>query len=293
MKKYVLAGAIALNMLAAGNIAQAEEFTNVTRQIGIVENILSTALKQDLGVSSVSISSTYLANQGVLYRVRLDNHFVFVSEFDDVPLPPIPGEVFITADSLAVNDRHVEIINSEIDGAEHKEIIISLENIREQSEQMRAQAQQQREFAHRLRELSRQQREIELQTRIGNDSADLSKELHELEKEIAEVKEQKDQLAAKNKVLVKEVKAKRIKQQEKQQVKQQEQLQQALTSVARSLCDYGVGMRDIEDDEYVNVEFSQSRSKHMAVFKKADINRCVSGKVDHQKLLSQAQQYSL
>ncbi len=293
MKNYVLASAMALSVFSLTNSAQASEFESVNRQISIVENILSTALKQDLSLNSVQISSTYLAQQGVLYRVRLDNHFVFVSEIADVPLPPLPPEVVITADSMTMSDGHVEFINGDIEGGEHEEIIISLEGIREQSEQMREQAEQQRELAFRLRELNREQREIEVQTKLSNETKELSEQLTQVEREIVKVKEQKDALSAKNKVLVKRVKAERLKQKEKQQEKQQEQLKSALTSVARSLCDYGVGMRDIKDDEYVNIEFSQSRAKHMAVFKKADINRCVSGKMDYQKLLNSAQQYSL
>ncbi len=293
MKKYFIASAVALGVASFTNVAQAGEFDQVQRQIGIVENILSTALKQDLERQSVQVSSTYLANQGVLYRIRLDNHFVFVTEFDDMPLPPLPPEAVITADSVTMNDGHMEFVNGEVVGTESKEIIIELEDIREQSEQMRASAEQQRELRHRLRELNREQREVRIQSKLQDDDKELTKQLQKIEREIVKLREEKDTLDAKNKVLVKEVKVKRLKQKEKQQQEQQEQLQKALTSVARSLCDYGVGMRDISDEQFVNVQFSQARNQHMAVFKKSDINRCVSGKLDHKDLLSRAKQYAL
>ncbi|WP_105187908.1 hypothetical protein [Pseudoalteromonas sp. T1lg48] len=293
MKKYIIASAVALGVSAFAGVAQAGEFDQVQRQIGIVENILGTALKQDLDQHSVQVSSTYLAEQGVLYRIRLDNHFVFVSEFEDMPLPPLPPEAVITADSVTMNDGHMEFVNGEVVGTETKEIIISLDDIREQSEQMRAAAEAQRELSFRIRELNREQRELKIQSKLQDNDKELTEQLQEIEREVVKLREKKDALDAKNKVLVKEVKEKRLKHKEKQEKKQQEQLQKALTSVARSLCDYGVGMRDINDEQFVNVQFNQSRNQHMVVFKKADINRCVSGKLDHKGLLSRAKQYAL
>ncbi|WP_105253722.1 hypothetical protein [Pseudoalteromonas sp. T1lg75] len=293
MKKYLIASTVALGVFSCTGVAQAGEFDQVQRQIGIVENILGTALKQDLEQQSVQVSSTYLAEQGVLYRIRLDNHFVFVSEFEDIPIPPLPSEVVITADSVTMNDGHMEFVNGEVVGTETKEVIISLDDIREQSEQMRAAAEAQRELSFRIRELNREQRELKMQSKLQDNDQEFTEQLQEIEREVVKLREQKDALDAKNKVLVKEVKEKRLKHKEKQAQQQQEQLRKALTSVARSLCDYGVGMRDISDEQFVNVQFSQSRNQHMAVFKKADINRCVSGKLDHKDLLSRAKQYAL
>ncbi|WP_421969582.1 hypothetical protein [Pseudoalteromonas sp. SSDWG2] len=293
MKKYILASAIALGATTMNAHVQANEFDDVQRQINIVENILTTALKQDLQQRSVNVSSTYLADQGVLYSVRFNSKFAFITEFAGGPMAPLAPEVVIDSNRITINDQHVEFVEHDGVATEHKEIIISLDDIREQSEQMRASAERQRELAFRLRELNREQRELEIQAKLQEDNKEVQQQITEIETEIVKVRERKDELDAKNEVFVKQVKEKREKQKVKQQKQQQEQLQQALSSVARSLCDYGVGLRVLSDDNYVNIQFHQADSNHMAIFKKSDINRCVAGKLDHQDLLKKATQYSL
>jgi len=80
------------------------------------------------------------------------------------------------------------------------------------------------------------------------------------------------------------------------QTKQQEELLNAVkNSIARSLCDYGAGLRTLPEDERISVILSGAAEKRQSVimvFDKKRVMQCVSGKLKSENLLEKAESYT-
>ena len=94
MSKYKSTTAALLLFAAVSVQAQAnDELDKIQREVGIMEKILSAALKQDTDNKVRNVSSSYLQHQGVVFSfdVRGSSRWstVFAS-VPDAPLPPMP-----------------------------------------------------------------------------------------------------------------------------------------------------------------------------------------------------------
>ena len=77
--------------------------------------------------------------------------------------------------------------------------------------------------------------------------------------------------------------------------KQKELIAVISVNFANTLCDYGASLRELKDNEFVSLQLSNSRGRDQQdiywVFKKSDINQCVTGKLTAESLLKKADYY--
>ena len=66
--------------------------------------------------------------------------------------------------------------------------------------------------------------------------------------------------------------------------KQKELIATISVNFATTLCDYGASLRELKDNEFVSLQLSNSHGRNSQdiywVFKKSDINQCVTGKLN-------------
>ena len=88
-------------------------------------------------------------------------------------------------------------------------------------------------------------------------------------------------------------------QRSKQLAEQQKQTAAMVKTVGEKfsqvLCDYGASLREIKDSEFVSLQLETAQGRDGKdiywVFKKSDINQCVSGKLKAETLLKKADYY--
>ncbi|GAB3028018.1 hypothetical protein [Bowmanella dokdonensis] len=290
--------------LTAPQLQAAQDLAGLNKELEIMTGIMNTTLRQDRSKGDIrvrSLDATYLTGQGVLFEMNtsgagLGFSFNFGELFGGVP--PAPAAPAVSGGDYQF---HIQIDDDELDSRIEEAMEVARDALRENREKLGELREQERELAWEMREYERRKRDLEFEKRHaeGERKKDLNQDTQELETELARLRERQKEVAQYAQELEKE--------QQQQALKQQEALQQQYKSflagfesnVADVLCKYGAGLRTLPQDEHVSLvlkNFMQDpqgggRQDKIYVFRNQDVQACVTGKLNAQKLLEQVRTY--
>lgn len=276
------------------------------QNLEIMQDILQKSLEQGRESAIGRIEHSYVAGQGVLFQTSSNRgfeHFFPVAPI--APMAPLAGvnaaemaEFAQNAADLAVDVQMNVQFDEEAFADMSEQAEAAAEAMSEQQEQMRDQLrdlrEQKRDLERELRDVERDKRDIEFSQKVGKLDTDQQKSLKALNERHATLKKQVDEMQKKYAVQEQEVQKKRIEQQKIAEQRQQELVARVGTNFAATLCDYGASLRELKDSEFVSLQLSthgRDRQDIYWVFKKTDINQCVSGKMNASALLKKANYY--
>lgn len=299
-KKLISSAIIAVIGCAAGNLqAKAPaELAAIQREVGIMENILSSALKQDTDKKIRAISANYFVGQGVVFELDVrgvSRWQTIFSNAPNAPLPPLPDIDFSNVDVEFITE-HVEVLSEQAVESSREAYQQAMEVMREGAERVRDIAEQERDVSRDLRELEREKRDLEFASRHDNsaEAKELEQRKKALEKEIAKLEKQQSTLTKQQQQLRQDINAKQAEREKQQAAEQQKLLTQVNNSISLTLCDYGSGLRSLPNDERVSFVLKGLADKNQSlikVFTKADIKKCVVGDIKASELALKAISY--
>lgn len=299
-KVSLLAGLI----IASNGFAATEVNAKLGQNLKIMQDILQSSLGGEDHSSIGRIQHSYLMGQGVAFRV--DSNSGWLRHFVMPPVPPVPTMTHTAAGTTVVVstnvDNPVSTSNSfsfSFDEEAMEEMAEAAEALAEQqqdqSEKLRDLREERRDIERDLRDYEREKRDIEFSSKVGKLDDEQQKKLKELSQKSEQLKNQLAQLQKTLTVQEQEYNKKRAEQQKLAAQRQAELVAKVGQVFSNTLCDYGASLRDLKEQEFVSFQLSLSgrnnAKDHYWVVKKADINQCVTGKIDAQSLLKKASYY--
>lgn len=315
IKKTLMA--LAIGSIAISPIQAKSNETNIKEirnEVGIMLNILQASLKQQNSNKNIRFRADavfYLADQGVVFEIdsgrRGGNFFGFDlgglnGLIGNMPKAPLSPKAPVSVNS---SGNHFEI---EIDEDEIERMVMQFVEHGEHydddlSDKMRDLSEEQRELAWEKREYDRTSRDLEFEKR----NADTQRR-KEIEKRQAELDKEVAKLEAKTKEIEKyrnDLEAERNQEMAKRQAVKQKLYKESLSvfedTIGDMLCRYGAGLRSLAEDENVTFLLSDfidadndsviGSHDRVYVFKHKDIQACVTGKSNKNKLLTAAKTY--
>ncbi|MBU2428621.1 MAG: hypothetical protein KKA56_17225 [Gammaproteobacteria bacterium] len=315
MKLTPYLAALATLLVTTSSQAATQVSPKLKQNLEIMQNILQTSLQQGRDSGVGRISHSYLAGQGVLFQTNTQGSFG--RYFAMPPMPPQVGMVApVAAVAPIINKEQIAAISARASAAANaavsggqidhealeamaEEAEAAVEQMMDQQEQrqdqMRDVRDQKRDLEREVREVEREQRDIEFKNKVGKLDADQQKELNKLNSKSVELKKQLDSIQQKYNVMEQEYQKQRAEQAKIAAEKQKELIVRISVNFANALCDYGASLRELKDNEYVSLQLSSSHGRNSQdiywVFKKSDINQCVTGKLTTETLLKKADYY--
>jgi len=309
IKKTLMAiafGGLAISPLQAKN--NETDIKEVRNEVGIMLNILQASLKQQSSDKNIRFRAEavfYLADQGVVFEIdsgrRGGNFFGFDlgglnGLIESIPRAPMAPNGSGSHLEIDIDENEIErMVMQFVEHGEHYDDDLS--------DKMRDLSEEQRELGWEKREHDRTRRDLEFEKR----KADTKRR-----KEIEDRQSELDKKVAKLKVKTKEIEkyrssleAERNQEVAKRQAVKQKLYKESLSlfedTIGDMLCRYGAGLRSLSDDEnvtfllsdFVDAENDSVIGSHdkVYVFKHKDIQACVTGKSNKDKLLTAAKTY--
>lgn len=319
MKKSMLVSSViaCLSLMTAAN-AQ-DKFDAVHKDAQIMQNILTTSLKQNTrsdGIRFRKIETGYLAGQGLVFDIYTSTsknmHFSFdfgdmvqslegMMEGFDVPeAPPAPDiEVDPHGSNFSFSFEVDEEMEEYIEEVQER----TREVMREHRERRRDLREKERDLSWQSREYERNIRDLEFEMRHAEPERKkvLEKDLKEIRSELEKLDTKKAEFAKKAKELEEEEARREAKMEEAQNQMVKRFLADFEATVAETLCNYGSGLKSLDDTEKLNFvlkEFSRGQGERsrdeldkVYVFNLKDVKQCVLQKVSPNELLTRTQTY--
>lgn len=310
----LLAGLLTVGSVSAGTLEQSK-LDRVERDLKIMNNILRTSLSEQTQSRPV-IDSVYLANQGMLFTIQDRNGFHFnMRELPRLPeLPPLPPIPSVGHISVELTEEQIERIEQDamVAAASAMEMAeVSLDYISDvdwssvsssersafkaQQSQMRA---EKRQLENEARKLEREVRDVERKLRDSRFEEQLENAEHD-SKKTAKLKEKMDKLTTSLTKVAEKLKANSLKLQKKaqevkieQEKKIQARLQLTEKVISESVCDFGPGLRSLQQDQHLTFRI-EGHPNRLYVFDKESVMKCGDGKFTAQKLLENATKYEM
>jgi hypothetical protein len=289
-------------MLSTMVVSAAEpNFDSMSKQLGIMENIIQSSIspRTERGSSSISsIESTYLKGQGALFTIRSSTGG---SHFQELGFSaPMPPKVFLS-DSTVKQIEEAAGLNSDVDIEET--IAEAMESVEHAYESMYADrghfrdlADEQRDIAYELRDIEREVRDAQYQLKRVEE-----KEKIKLKEKVKALGEKKNKLNKERNEIAKrsaEYQKKQAEAQAKREQKRQVYYNELSSSIADTLCLYGNGLKQLPKGEKVTVilksggeRISRQYKDKIHVFSKRDINGCATDEINAAKLLERSSSY--
>lgn len=308
MKLISYIAAAVLLSLSTGGQAATQVSDKLKQNLEIMRDILQKSMEQPGRSSGVGrIELSYLAGQGVLFQTRTAGGFGRF--FAVAPAAPIPPVAPISPPDLAAITDHAHaaaqaaLAGHAVDEDQLQEMAeqaeLAAEQMMEQHELMRDQSrelrEQKRDLERDLRDVQRDKRDIEFRAKVDKLDAEQQKQLQQLSTREAALAKQVKDMQQKYDAAEQEMLKKRQEQAKIAQQKQTELIAQVGSKFAATLCDYGASLRELKDNEFVSLQLSTDGGRDSRdiywVFKKSDINQCISGKVGAEALLKKADYY--
>lgn len=280
------------------------DFTSMSKQLGIMENIIKSSIAPNTKRSASAISSidsTYLKGQGVLFTIRSNSGGSHFREFAfSAPVPPMPPSTFLSDATIKQIEMAADVnpdMDIEVTIAEAMESVErAYESINEDREQYRDLADEQRDITYELRDIEREVRDTQYQMKRAEDKekAKLKAKVESLGKKKNKLNKERNEIAQRT--------AEYKKQQAQEQAKREQQRQayysQLSVSIADTLCLYGNGLKQLPKGEKVTVilkaggdRVSRQFKDKIHVFTKRDINGCATDEINSAKLLERSSSY--
>lgn len=303
-----------LTCLLASSIAQAAQvnYQQMSKQLSIMDNIISSSIAEPKGRNSYrisSIESTYLQGQGAVFTIRSSSRHGGSWGFDFAipPLPPLPPKAALSEDQIVTIEETVheyaeeheidieETIAKAMKNASHS-FEREIELVNHQREEVRELREEQRDLAYELRDVERELRDINY--RLKRSDKDEKKEL---EQEFKELESKREKLRESRKAL----NARSAEFSKKQQAEQQKRAQlrdQFYTGLSQSLADtlclYGNGLKALPKGEHVTMIIKsggelvgREYQDKIHVFSKRSINGCAIDEITAEQLLEKSSSY--
>lgn len=307
MKLNFCLTAIAALLLSSASQAATQVSPKLKQNLEIMRNILQTSLEQGQHSSVGRISHSYLAGQGALFRTstrgQFGHYFAMAPMPPAAPMPPIDHAALAAFSAQASAAANTAMAGGHISEADIEDIAeqaeAQVEQMMEQQEQMQDQMrdlrEQSRDLERELRDVEREKRDIEFARKVGKEDAEQQKQLSQLNTKNAQLQKRLAEMKQKYATWEQEFQQKRAEQAKVAAQKQAELITSISVNFANTLCDYGASLREIKDDEFVSLQLETSQGRDNKdiywVFKKSDINQCVSGKLKADTLLKKADYY--
>ena len=266
--------------------AQSDELADLHREVNIFEKVISGALKHDTNKQVKAVNGYYLHNQGVVFELSLRSRSLSDWRAHLEDMRDIHAFSEIQAPDFGQLEGQLAQLGEDVTQVSKEAYRAALDAIRQSAEKVREVAEEERDTRRRLQMLESQKQMMRLE------QAEAKKE-QEIDQEIARLLERKQDLEKSKEAFKAKLKLEK-KRKQQQQVQQQVELKKRIAqSLARSLCDYGNGLRSISNDEYISFKYQLRHSdKHsLTVFKKQDVNQCITGSIKASKLQILATQY--
>jgi hypothetical protein len=311
MKLIPSVAAAVLLTISTGGHAATQVSDKLKQNLEIMRDILQKSMEQSersAGIGRIELS--YLAGQGVLFQTRTSGGFGhFFALAPIAPLPPIAPVAPISPPDLAMLSENARaaaeaalaggVIDEERLQEMQDQAELAAEQMMEQHERMRDQSrelrEQKRDAERDLRDIQREKRDIEFSGKVGKLDAEQQKQLQQLTARETELALKVKQMQQKYDAAEQEMLKKRQEQAKVAQQKQTELIAQVGSKFAATLCDYGASLRELKDSEFVSLQLSTDSGRDSKdiywVFKKTDINQCISGKLGAESLLKKADYY--
>ncbi|EGM76767.1 hypothetical protein Rhein_3004 [Rheinheimera sp. A13L] len=307
MKLFSKVSLLAGLIIASTGLTAAEVNGRLGQNLKIMQDILQTSLGGQEHSSIGRIQHSYLMGHGVAFRV--DSHNGWLRHFMVPPVPHAPPVAPSAPGTTVVVSTHVpnpvniagngnsfsfsfdeEAIEEMAEAAE-----AMAEQQQDQSEKLRDLREERRDIERDLRDYEREQRDIEFSSKVSTLNADQQKELKEIKQKSEQLKSKLAQLQKNLTEQEQQYNKKRAEQQKLAAQRQTELVAKVGQVFSATLCDYGASLRDLKEQEFVSFQLSLSgrnnAKDHYWVVKKADINQCVTGKIDAPALLKKASYY--
>lgn len=289
---YVCTALVAFsNSLTAAEVVEPA----MKREVAIFERVLSSALKHDTQDQLVAVSGYYLRQQGVIFNLSLKHRhqLPWLAEIDNINTMAAIGEFDLP--EFDINIAEAEIAEP-IAEAFSEAYSAAAEQVRHSAEKVREAIAQERENRIKLRELEREKTELEFAQRHDSEQPanELDQALEKIKQQIAQLAQRGDKLEAVKQQLKSHLEASRAQREEQQKRKQQAFQEQLRQSIARSLCDYGGGLRSLPSDEnisFVYTSISEPQQKQILIYSKQKVEQCVQGQLKAADIMDSAQQY--
>lgn len=309
LRKQILTVSLAAVVIAgcATVAAQASADSDVSQrkalkeQLEVMNSILTTKLEQNKGSDKrrmgywqqQRLNYDYLAGQGVVYRVKFGRAFDFDFDFDfDVeaahapgaPLPPPAPNVFIEKRVIKTDDgEEVEIIHEP--GAAY-------EAVAERGQEVGERTLAVQEHRRKIRDL-----EYSLQAAEASGRKKLEQELNVARKDLEAAHSKLDAAKVELRTATIEIRKDMQERREQRNEKLQQQVAAFEQTMAETLCDYGVTLKSLPNNESVSFVLEGAGNKDAGgqdkiyIFNKKLLSSCQgnSGATD---LLAKAMTYS-
>lgn len=307
MKMFSKVSLLAGLIIASNSFAATEVNAKLGQNLKIMQDILQSSLGGEEHSSIGRIQHSYLIGQGVAFRV--DSNSGWLRHFVMPPMPPMPAMAPAAPGSgVAVSTNVANAISVTGNGSSFsfsfdEEAIEEMaeaaeamaEQQQDQSEKLRDLREERRDIERDLRDYEREKRDIEFSSKVSKLDADQQKKLKEINQKSEQLKSQLTQLQKNLTEQEQEYNKKRAEQQKLAAQRQTELVAKVGQVFSNTLCDYGASLRDLKEQEFVSFQLSLSgrnnAKDHYWVVKKADINQCVTGKIDAPALLKKANYY--
>ncbi|WP_440055026.1 hypothetical protein ACSLBF_02385 [Pseudoalteromonas sp. T1lg65] len=274
-------------------IGNTKDLQPMKREVKIFERVLGSALQHDMPGQVRKVSGYYLQGQGLVFELQLkrQHSLNWLAPLDNLDEIAALGEFdFPHFETNVVNEENTETFSEAWSS--------TMEKVREEAEKLKESAWRERETRMQLRELKRQKSELEFAKRhhAEDDEArdDLAKEIASVEQNIESLNQQESELGKKLQQLRNKFEQQK-QQKEAQKLEQQRNLNASLSdNIARSLCDYGAGLKALAVSEYISFTYPnllEPEQKHIMIYQQSEVQRCVTGKIDASALAKQAKQY--
>ncbi|CCQ11068.1 hypothetical protein PALB_19420 [Pseudoalteromonas luteoviolacea B = ATCC 29581] len=269
---------------------------DMKRDVSIFENVLESALRHDVGRHVRSIQGSYLDGQGLVFDIVIrqggQNWFSHIGANDETSMAFIELE---TSDLDTLAEQFSQF-GEEFANVSKEVYFTTMDTVREKAEAVRRSAEQEREVNRELRELEREKRELDLVREFENnaDKKEMGTRVKELENQIATLQARQSEISKAHQALKQSIEQKKAQQAQVEEKAQQELKKQLNASLSKVLCDYGSGLKSLPTDEHINfvVTGLDKKQKHIAVYSKRDVLKCVSGDWKADKLSVQAKYYT-
>ncbi len=307
MKMFSKVSLLAGLIIASNSFAATEVNAKLGQNLKIMQDILQSSLGGEEHSSIGRIQHSYLIGQGVAFRV--DSNSGWLRHFVMPPMPPMPAMAPAAPGTTVVVSTNVQNpVNTNVNGSSFsfsfdeeamEEMAEAAEAMAEQqqdqSEKLRDLREERRDIERDLRDYEREKRDIEFSAKVSKLDSDQQKKLKEISQKSDQLKTQLAQLQKNLTEQEQEYNKKRAEQQKLAAQRQTELVAKVGQVFSNTLCDYGASLRDLKEQEFVSFQLSLSgrnnAKDHYWVVKKADINQCVTGKIDAPALLKKASYY--
>ncbi len=276
--------------------------SKLKQNLDIMRDILDKSLRTPTGRGVGDIDVSYIAGQGVLFETRIDGGFDGWM-FSGQQMPGMDPALMARISAEAARVSQAALAGAEVDDSALEQLTAeaeqAAENFTEQQQrmgdQLRDMREQKRDLERELRDIEREKRDIEFAQKVGKLESAQQKQLETLAKQQKDLQAKAADIQQKYSVAEADF---RKQQQEKQKLAEQQQaelISKVGINMAQTLCDYGAGLRELTDNQFVALKLrtrGRANSDVYWVFNKADINACVAGKTSAGNLLKKASSYS-